>query len=61
MESKHKEIVTGDEKEQQPSKKAREKQLGKYCGGVTVKMGVLPPARGVCVLGRIAWCTPQGE
>jgi len=25
------------------------------------RWGVLPPARGVCVLGRIAWCTPQGE
>ena len=23
--------------------------------------GVLTPARGVCALGRIAWCTPQDE
>ena len=34
--SKHKEITTGDEEEQQPSKKARGKQLGKYCGGAAV-------------------------
>ena len=61
MGSKRKEVTAGDEEGQQPSKKARGKQLGKYCGGATVKMGVLPPARGVCVLGRIAWCTSQGE
>jgi len=60
-ESKRKEIAAGDEKGQQPSKKSREKQQGKYCRGATVKMGVLTPARGVCMLGRIAWCTPQGE
>ena len=46
--SKHKEVAAGDEEEQQPSKKARGKQLGKYCGGITVKIGVLPPARDVC-------------
>jgi len=45
---KCKEVTTGDEEEQQPSKKARGKQLGKYCGGITVKIGVLPPARDVC-------------
>ena len=52
--SKRKEVTAGDEEVQQPSKKARGKQPGKYCGGATVKMGVLPPVRGVCVLGRIA-------
>ena len=61
MGSKHKEVAAGDEEEQWPSKKAREKQPGKYRGGAAVKMGALPPARDVCVLGRIAWCTPQGE
>jgi len=60
-ESKRKEIAAGDEEGQQSSKKSREKQQGKYCRGATVKMGVLIPARGVCVLGRIAWYTPQGE
>ena len=60
-ESKCKEIATGDEEGQQPSKKSREKQQGKHCRGATVKMGVLTPARGVCVLGRIAWCISQGE
>ena len=59
--SKRKEIATGGEEEQWLSKKAREKQPGKYRGGAAVKMGALPPARDVCVLGRIAWCTPQGE
>ena len=37
--SKHKEVAAGDEEEQRPSKKARGKQLGKYCGGAAVKMG----------------------
>ena len=59
--SKRKEVATGDEEEQRPSKKARGKQPGKYHRGATVKMGVLTPARGVCALGRTAWCTPQGE
>ena len=57
MGSKHKEVAAGDEEEQWPSKKAREKQPGKYCGGAAVKMGALPLARGVCAPGRIAWCT----
>jgi len=59
--SKYKEVAAGDEEEQQPSKKAKGKQPGKYCRSATVKMGVLPPARGVCVLGKIAWCTLQDE
>ena len=37
--SKCKEVTAGDEEEQQPSKKARGKQPGKYCGGAAVKMG----------------------
>ena len=37
--SKCKEIAAGDEEEQQPSKKARGKQPGKYHGGAAVKMG----------------------
>jgi len=37
--SKRKEVITGDEEEQWPSKKARGKQPGKYRGGATVKMG----------------------
>jgi len=36
--SKHKEIATGDEERQWPSKKTGGKQPGKYCGDVTVKM-----------------------
>ena len=54
MGSKQKEVAAGDEEVQWPSKKARGKQLGKYCGGAIVKMVVLIPARDVCVLGRIA-------
>ena len=47
--SKHKEVAAGDEEEQQPSKKAREKQPGKYCGGAAVKMGGSNPyERCVC-------------
>jgi len=50
--SKHKEVATGDEEVQQPSKKARGKQLGKYCGGTTAKMrGSNPCKRYVCQAG----------
>jgi len=37
--SKHKEVTAGNEEGQQPSKKARGKQPGKYCRDATVKMG----------------------
>ena len=37
--SKCKEVAAGDEEKQWPSKKARGKQLEKYCGGAAVKMG----------------------
>ena len=37
--SKHKEVAARDEEGQWFSKKARGKQLGKYCGGAAVKMG----------------------
>jgi len=37
--SKCKEVATGDKEGQQPFKKARGKQPGKYCGGATAKMG----------------------
>jgi len=47
--SKCKEVAIGDEEEQWPSKKAREKQLGKYCGDAAVKMGGSNPCeRCVC-------------
>ena len=45
--SKYKEVITRDKKRQWPSKKARGKQLGKYHGDATVKMGVLTLIRGV--------------
>jgi len=43
MGSKRKEVAARDEKVQQPSKKARRKQPGKYCGGAAVKMGSANP------------------
>jgi len=43
--SKHKEVATGGEEEQRPSKKARGKQLGKYRRGATVKMGGATPCK----------------
>jgi len=52
--SKCKEVTTKDEEVQRPSKKARGKQPGKYRGDAAIKMGVLTPVRGVCMLGRIA-------
>ena len=42
-EFKCKKIAARDEKEQQPSKKAKEKQQRKYCGGATIKMGGANP------------------
>jgi len=47
--SKCKEVTAGGEEEQRPSKKARGKQLGKYCRGAAVKMGGATPCeRCVC-------------
>ena len=47
--SKRKEVAAEDEEEQQPSKKARGKQPGKYRGGAAVKMGGANPCeRCVC-------------
>ena len=47
--SKRKEVAAGDEEVQQPSKKARGKQPGKYCRGAAVKMGGSNPCeRCVC-------------
>ena len=47
--SKCKEVATGDEEGQRPSKKARGKQPGKYRGGAAVKMGGATPCeRCVC-------------
>jgi len=43
--SKCKKITTGDEKEQQSSKKARGKQPEKYCRGAAVKMGGATPCK----------------
>jgi len=43
--SKCKEVAAGGEEEQWPSKKARGKQLGKYCGGAAVKMGGANPCK----------------
>ncbi len=47
MGSKCKDIAARDEEGQWPTKKARVKQLGKYHGSTTVKMGVLTSVRGV--------------
>ena len=41
--SKYKEIATRDKEGQWPSKKAKGRQLGKYCRGATVKMGGANP------------------
>ena len=47
--SKRKEVTARDKEGQWPSKKARGKQPGKYCGGATVKMeGSNPCERCVC-------------
>jgi len=43
--SKYKEVVTRDKEGQWPSKKARGKQLGKYHGDATVKMGGTNPCK----------------
>ena len=60
--SKRKEVAAGGVEEHRPSKKARGKQLRKYCGGATVKMGGSNPCkRCVCAPGSPAWYTSQGE
>ena len=41
--SKHKEVTARDKEGQQPSKKAREKQPGKYRRGAAVKIGGANP------------------
>ena len=47
--SKHKEIATGDEEGQWPSKKSRGKQQEKYHGNTIVKIGgTVPCERCVC-------------
>ena len=51
MGSKQKEVAAGDEEVQQPSKKAREKQPGKYHGGAAMKMGGANPYKR-CVSAR---------
>ena len=38
VETKHKKVVLRNKEGQQSSKKAKEKQLGKYCGSTTVKI-----------------------
>ena len=43
MGSKCKEVVTRDEEGQQPAKKTKGKQPGKYCGSAAVKMGDANP------------------
>ena len=49
--SKHKKVTTEDEEEQQPSKKARGKQPGKYCRDAAVKIGGSNPCKR-CVCAR---------
>ena len=49
--SKCKEVATGDEEVQRPSKKARGKQSGKYHRGVAMKMGGANPCER-CVSAR---------
>ena len=47
--SKHKEVTTRDEEGQQSSKKARGKQLGKYCRGAIVKIeSAIPYEKCMC-------------
>ena len=50
-EFKYKEVVAGDKEGQWPSKKTREKQLGKYCRDATVKMESANPCER-CVSAR---------
>jgi len=45
---KHKEITARDKKEQQPSKKTKEKQQEKYHRGTAVKMGSANPCERYC-------------
>ena len=51
MGSKYKEVAARDKEGQWPFKKAKERQLGKYCRGATVKMGDANPCE-KCVSAR---------
>jgi len=51
--SKRKEVTTGDEEGQWPSKKARGSNQGSTAEVPPSRWGVLTPVRGVCALGRI--------
>jgi len=61
MGSQYKEVSPEDNRDCQPSKKAKEKQPARYCGDIGVKMGMLTSVRGVCTLGRTTWYTIQDE
>ena len=43
--SKRKEVATGNKERQRPFKKARGKQLGKYCRSAAVKIGGTNPCK----------------
>ena len=51
-ESKHKEVFLGDDRDYWPFKKAKGKQLTRYYRDLGVKIGVLIPVKGVCILDR---------
>jgi len=59
--SKRKEIATGDEEVQWPSKKARGKQLGKYRRGAAVKIGGANSCERCVSARQDCLVYPQGE
>ena len=59
--SKHKKTTSEDEERRQFSKKAKEKQPGKYHKDAGIKMVMSTPMRNVYMSDRIVWCTIQGE
>jgi len=59
--SKYKEVTLEDDRDCQPSKKAKETQPARYHRDIRVKMKVLIPVRDVCVPGRIVWYIIQDE
>ena len=57
MESKCKEVTNISSEDKAglwPSKKLEEKQSKRYCKNTVVKMGVVTPVRGMCMLNKIA-------
>jgi len=54
MGPKHKEVLSENDMDCWPFKKAKGKQQARYQGDIRVKLGVLIPVKDVCMLSKTA-------